>query len=200
VLCAALLAGCSLGTGGSTDTSSPSRLTSLFSSSPTPDNSNPAFNPNDCPPMEIRTGAGTLIIGGKAPDSSPTDVRYQLTFGQLARQCFAVGSTLTVKAGVQGRIILGPVGGPGPVDVPLRYAIVSEGAEPKTIITKLKRLAVEVPPDQTNVVFSDIEEGLSIPLPSSAELSTYVVYVGYDNMAEAPEKKPPPKKPAPKRR
>jgi hypothetical protein len=199
-LCAALLGGCSAFSGGSADTSSsPSRFTSLFSSTPSADTGNPAFNPSDCPPLEIRTGAGTLTAGGKPP-ASPTEVRYQLTFGQLARQCFAGAATLTIKVGVQGRIILGPVGGPGPVDVPLRYAVVSEGADPKTVFTKFKRIQVEVPPDQTNMVFSDIEEGLSVPLVPSAELSSYVVYVGYDSIGDAPEKKPPPKKPAPKRR
>ena len=33
----------------------------------------------------------------------------------------------------QGRIIIGPAGGPGKVDVPLRIAVVQEGVKPKTI-------------------------------------------------------------------
>jgi hypothetical protein len=106
-----------------------------------------------------------------------------------------------VKVGVQGRIILGPAGEAGPVDVPLRYAIVREGGDGRTIFTKFKRLALDVPPGQTNVVFSDIEEGLNVPIPSREELMSYVVYVGFDSIGDAPEKKPPPpKKPAPKRK
>jgi len=197
--CAVLLGGCSLGTSGTGDAPASSRFTSFFSSAPR-DTGNPLFNPDDCPPLEIRTGAGTLTASGRPPQTSAADVRYQLSFGDMARQCQAVGSTLTVRVGVQGRIILGPAGEAGPVEVPLRYAIVSEGSNPRTIFTKLKRLPVDVPPGQTNVVFSDIEEGLSIQIPSREDLTTYVVYVGFDSMGAAPEKKPPPKKPAPKRR
>jgi hypothetical protein len=201
VLGAALLSGCSLGTSGTGDAPAPSRFPSLFSGAPASDTGNPAFNPGDCPPLEIRTGAGTLTVAGKPPQTSAADVRYQLSFGQLARQCSAVGSTLNVRVGVQGRIILGPAGEPGPVDVPLRYAIVSEGADPRTVFTKFKRLAFDVPPGQTNVPFSDIEDGLSVPIPSREDLMNYVVYVGFDSIGDAPEKKPPPpKKPVPKRR
>ena len=74
---------------------------------------------------------------------------------------------MSIKVGVQGRVILGPMGGPGQVDVPLRYAVVREGAQPKTIVTKFKRLPVTVGPDQTHVQFVDIEEGLTFPVPST---------------------------------
>jgi hypothetical protein len=105
-----------------------------------------------------------------------------------------------LKVGVQGRIIVGPVGGPGQVDIPLRYAVVREGVEPKTIATKFKRVPAEVPPGQSNVVFSDVEENLSFPMPSRAELAAYMVYVGFDEIGDAPEKKPAAKKPVAKRK
>jgi len=194
-----LLLGCSFGATSkdAPDTSTGNRLTNLFSSSAPAPAGNSDFNPDDCPSIEVRTGAGTLTVGN-TPQTSATDVRYQLTFGQLARQCGAVGSNLTIKIGVQGRVILGPAGSPGAVDVPLRYAIVSEGADPKTIFTKFKRLAVDVPSDQSNIPFSDIDD-LTVPVPSARELATYVVYVGFDSVGDAPAK-PAPKKPAPKRK
>jgi hypothetical protein len=96
---------------------------------------------------------------------------------------------MSIKVGVQGRVILGPMGAPGKIDVPLRYAVVREGPEPKTIATKFKRISVIVPPDQTHVQFVDVEEGLSFPLPSSSELEAYVVYVGFDEIGDKNEKK-----------
>jgi hypothetical protein len=201
LFCAALLSGCSsFGTSGTPDAPAPSRFPSLFSGSSRPDASNPLFNPNDCPPLEIRTGAGTLTVAGKPPQTSAADVRYQVSFGDLARQCIAVGSTLTVKVGVQVRIILGPAGEAGPVDIPLRYAVVSEGPNPRTIFTQFKRLAFDVQPGQDNVATTDIQD-VSVPIPPREELMSYVVYVGFDSMGDEPEKKPPPKKkPAPKRK
>jgi len=97
---------------------------------------------------------------------------------------------MNVKVGVQGRVIIGPMGGPGKVDVPLRYAVVREGPEPKTVVTKFKRIPVVIAPEQTHVQFVDIEEGLNFPLPSSSELSAYVIYVGFDEVGDRNEKRP----------
>jgi len=212
--CAALLAaalvlsGCSSAStpapADTPDTGSTSRFSSLFSGSASPPAAQaaaggPGFNVDDCPSVDIRTGAGTYTVAGKPPEASATDVRYQLSLTQLARQCTLVGGNLVMKVGVQGRIIVGPIGGPGPVDVPLRYAVVQEGVAPRTIATKFRRIGAEVPPGQSNVVFSDVEEDLSFPMPARAELAGYTVYVGFDAIGDAAEKKPAPKKPAAKR-
>jgi hypothetical protein len=199
---AVVLSGCSsASTPDTTDTGAPSRFSSLFSGSatvPAAAGTGAAFNGDDCPSIDIRNGAGTLTVNGKPPEAAPTDVRYQLSFTQVARQCTVVGGNLVIKVGVQGRIIVGPVGGPGQVDIPLRYAVVREGADLRTIATKFKRVAANVPPGQSNLVFSDVEESLSFPVPSRAELPAYMIYVGFDEIGDGPEKKPAPKKPAPK--
>jgi hypothetical protein len=205
VLAAALiLSGCS---SASTPTdageASTSRFSRLFSGSASPAAQavagGPAFGADDCPTVEIRTGAGALTVAGKPPEAAATEVRYQLSLTQLARQCTATGADMVVKVGVQGRIIVGPAGGPGPVDIPLRYAVVREGVAPRTIATKFKRVPADVPPGQSNVVFSDVEESLSFPMPSRSELAAYLVYVGFDEIGEGAAKKPAPKKPAVKR-
>jgi hypothetical protein len=171
------------------------RFASLFSgatpgvtqpASPTPSSPSVA-----CPGVDIRTGASTLNIAAKTGGAATAaDLRYQLSFGQTARECAVQGDALNVKVGVQGRVILGPMGGPGKVDVPLRYAVVREGPEPKTIVTKFKRIPVVVAPEQTHVQFVDVEEALSFPLPSASELDAYVIYVGFDEAGDRNEKRP----------
>jgi hypothetical protein len=144
----------------------------------------------ECPGVDIRTGASTMNITAKPGQATAGDLRYQLSFGQTARECSVQGGTMAIKVGVQGRVILGPMGGPGQVDIPLRYAVVREGAQPKVIVTKFKRLPVIVAPDQTHVQFVDIEEGIAFPLPSGAEIDAYVIYVGFDELGDKNEKKP----------
>ena len=144
----------------------------------------------ECPGVDIRAGASTMNIATRAAQATAGDLRYQISFGQTARECTVQQGTMIIKVGVQGRVILGPMGGPGHVDVPLRYAVVREGPEPKTIVTKFKRIPVMVPPDQAHVQFVDIEEGLTFPLPSSEELDAYVIYVGFDEVGDKNEKKP----------
>jgi hypothetical protein len=131
-----------------------------------------------------------LNIAAKTGDATAGDLRYQLSFGQTARECIVQGGTMSIKVGVQGRVILGPMGGPGKVDVPLRYAIVREGPQPRTIVTKFKRVPVVVAPDQSYVQFIDVEEALTFPMPSGSELDAYVVYVGFDELGDKNEKKP----------
>jgi len=198
IVSAAMLSGCSLASSVGSSDSSPSfasRFTSFFSGATPgvtqPHSPTPSAPDVECPGVDIRTGASTMNIAAKAADATAGDLRYQLSFGQTARECAVQGATLIIKVGVQGRVILGPMGSPGQVEVPLRYAVVREGPQPKTVVTKFKRIAVTVAPGQTHVQFVDIEEGLAFPMPSKSELDAYVVYVGFDEIGDKNEKKPP---------
>ncbi len=145
----------------------------------------------DCPAVDIRTGGGTLAVAAKPQEPTANDLRYQLTFIELARQCFANGNTVTIRVGVQGRAIVGPAGAPAQVSAPIRYAVVQEGVQPKTIVTKFRRVPVEL--SSGNAIFTDIEEDLSFPMAPSAVLQSYVVYVGFDDAGDRgqPQKKGP---------
>jgi hypothetical protein len=193
---AAALSGCSWASSIGSSDSSPSlgsRFASLFSSAKPgvtqPASPTPSAPDVECPGVDIRTGASTLEVAVKTAQPTAGDLRYQLSFGQTARECLVQAGAMSIKVGVQGRVILGPMGAPGKIDVPLRYAVVREGPEPKTIATKFKRVSVIVAPDQTHVQFVDVEEGLSFPLPSASELEAYVVYVGFDEIGDKNEKK-----------
>ena len=84
---------------------------------------------------------------------SAMNLRYQVGIGQTARECKLNGTTLTMRVGVQGRVILGPAGGRAD-RLPLRLAVVHEGPQPKTIFTKLNRVPVTIPPGDGNVQFT----------------------------------------------
>jgi hypothetical protein len=136
----------------------------------------------DCPVVDVRQGASTLAVYG-AGEQAATNIRYQGTIGEYARECAVVGSNLNIKVGVQGRVILGPLGQPGTLDVPMRIALVQEGAAPKTIWTRLYKVPVTVPAGDSNVPFVQVEENLTVPKPSASDLASYVVYVGFDQKA-----------------
>jgi hypothetical protein len=146
----------------------------------------------DCPGVEVRNGAATLSIAAPGVEAGPMTTRYQVTIGDTARECAPLGGVMTMKVGVQGRVLLGPAGAPGQVDIPLRIAVVQEGVNPKTIVSKFYRVPVQVPPGQTSVPYMQVEQDLTFPMPPPAVLDAYVVYVGFDpNSAPAkPERKP----------
>jgi hypothetical protein len=222
VIAGLALAGCaSLGLGGTaettsatppaTDSSFSTRVRSLFSGSSggslaaapgaaTPSApGTPASADVDCPSVEYRQGAATLAVNAPEVTNSALSLRYQGSFLQTARECVVRGGDLTIKVGVQGRLVVGPAGAPGAVTVPLRYALVREGLEPRTIWTKLFIVPVTIAQGEPNTLFTHIEEEMTVPLPSAVELGAYVIYIGFDPDGAAPPPKPPPKaKPKPK--
>ena len=150
----------------------------------------------DCPFIDIRQGASTLTIPPPPPDggNEAMTLKYQGTFVRAARECALVTGNVVMKIGVEGRVIIGPSGGPGQIDVPLRIAVVEETtAHTKLIFTKLIRIPVTVASATENPTFTHIEEGVTFPMP--ANLDNYIVYIGFDPIAAAAQDHP---KPAPK--
>jgi hypothetical protein len=151
----------------------------------------------NCPPVEIRRGASTLTIG---PPGAMT-LKYQGSFARAARECSLVDGNMVMRVGVEGRLIVGPAGGPGQVDVPLRYAVVMEtpsGMRP--IATKFVIFPVAVAAGVGNVLFTHVEDAITFPVPTpAAHLDDYVVYVGFDPVtAESQGKQPSKPRPRPK--
>src|SRR3954447_23683060 len=134
----------------------------------------------DCPGVTVRQGAATLSITQPGADPSPMTTRYQVSIAQTARECAPLGGVMTMKVGVEGRVLLGPAGVAGQIDIPLRMAVVQEGPNPKTIVSKFYKLAVAIPPGQTSVPFVQVEQDLTFPTPRAADFDNYVVCVGFD--------------------
>ncbi|HEX3859683.1 MAG TPA: hypothetical protein VHV58_08780 [Pseudolabrys sp.] len=147
----------------------------------------------DCPDIQVRLGAATLMIGDKPGGGEPAalDLRYQGSIIRTARECAVHNGQMTMKVGIEGRIITGPAGGPGEVDVPMRIAVVQEGVNPKTIASKFSRVSVNVTGAVDRVTFTLIEPDITFPIPQRAsDIDAYVVYVGFDAMSAAPKAKP----------
>jgi hypothetical protein len=149
----------------------------------------------ECPAVTVRSGASAwqLPSGGRA-----TDVRYQGSLGQLVRECAILGETMTMRVGVEGRLLIGPKGGPGSVKVPIRMALVAEGPTPKPLWSKFYNADVSVPEGASQAVFSIVEDDLTFPMPSNRDIGNYVVYVGFDPQGAAAARPAAPKaKPKP---
>ena len=105
-------------------------------------------------------------------------------------------NTVLIKVGMQGRVILGPEGG-GPARSMCRCGMPSfakrvdtQGRSRPSWTASRWRCR----PNEGNVLFSHVTEGLDFPMPRGGEIDNYVVYIGFDPAGAEPE----PKKPAPK--
>ena len=195
-----VLTGCGGGGGGSSMFSG--SALDLFSTSSKATTANAAApdapeTPTDieCPGVIIRNGAATLTIGSNPKEEapSPLDVRYQGSIVRTARECHVANGVMSMKVGIEGRIITGPAGGPGDVDVPLRIAVVQDGLNPKTIVSNFGKETINLASNVDRAAFTHIDDTISFPLPRPLGLiDSYVVYVGFDPMgAKPPERKKP---------
>ena len=147
----------------------------------------------NCPPVEIRRGAATLTIAPPGERSAMT-LKYQGSFVRAARECAVADGNMIMRVGVEGRVVAGPGGGPGRIDVPLRFAVVQETPSGmRAIATKFVIVPVEV--DATgNTLFTHVEDGMTFPIPTpTAQLDDYIVYIGFDPVSAEAQAKGPPK-------
>jgi hypothetical protein len=142
----------------------------------------------DCPQVTVRAGASTYGVGATGKPAVGNDVRFQATITKMARECARNGGDITVRVGIQGRVIAGPAGAPNSVEVPLRVAVVQGGVGEKVIASKAYRTTVEMS-EGGSVPFTFVAEDLSYPVPSAATADSYIFYVGFDPQALAPEPK-----------
>jgi hypothetical protein len=173
-------------------------VTGSSSSTVAQGDSPPGQSDLDCPSVEIRQGASTYSQSAQDNGSTALSLRFQASFVRFARECVQHGGNVTLKVGVEGRVILGPAGTPGEVTLPVRLAIVKEGINPQTIWTKFYMVPVTLAPGQENVTFTHVEEDMTFPMPPGNQFDQYVVYAGFDPNSATPEPKKKPVRPAPK--
>lgn len=141
-----------------------------------------------CPPVGVSEGGAALqTLAGRTADRP--NIRTQITLGRLARECTRrEDGSITVKIGVEGRVLLGPAGAPGRFDVPLTIAIKSDE---KVVTSRFRRIATTVAPGEAQGFFSVIEEDITVP---AAMTRDYEIEVGLGGSG------PKAAKPAPRRK
>ena len=131
-----------------------------------------------CPRIEVRDGSNIWRTGGEGP----TELVYQATITDLARECRIEGQTMIVRAGIEGRLLVGPKGGAGRATLPIRIAV-APGLH-GSVWSRLYQVAINVPADSPSVAFTQVEDAIAFPLPEPGALANYIIWVGFDTQAQ----------------
>ena len=123
----------------------------------------------DCPVVQIEPGASAVRVGGEASSS----VRYQISIGDVARDCSVSNGQLYVRVGVETRTALGPAGGPGSYTAPLHISMRRVGDE-KVLSAKTYRVGGAVGSTGT-AISSLIAEPLAAPYINEHAADDYEV-------------------------
>jgi hypothetical protein len=77
----------------------------------------------NCPTVEIAPGGAALR--GRNSGAGASGVDYQASINDVARECRFDGTTMTIRVGIRGRVVLGSAGRAGTYAVPLRITLKS---------------------------------------------------------------------------
>ena len=193
---AGALAGCAGSDGfmasssaGATPASKLAGLLPFMSSDPTPAPARASKDgPIQCPQVEVLDGTASVRSYGGSEQSN-NDVKYQYSMGDIARECSRAGDQIMIKVGVEGRVLLGPVGQPGSFNVPIRIAI-RRDADQKPAMSKLYQVPTTIAFGQTQGDFSLVSEPLAVPFIQIHADEDYTILVGFDDHPAAPGAKP----------
>ena len=143
----------------------------------------------DCPEVQVLDGTAAYTVYNGA-DRSNGAVRYQYSLGDVARQCTVEGNQISIKVGVEGRVLLGPAGTPGSFSVPVRVVVRRE-SDRGPAASKLFTASAAVPTGDTQATFDVISDPLLVPLTGEHADQDYTIYVGFDNATPKSVAQPP---------
>ena len=133
------------------------------------------LGPDYCPDLRVREGTEMLRRYERGKEDDPDFIIWQASIGDTAREClYDLEGNLILRIGVSGRVLAGPKGGPGVVNLPLRIAVVKY--QEAVLYSDLKQLAITIPAENSTV-FRNVYE---VTVPSPGRDRDYLIYVGFD--------------------
>ena len=123
--------------------------------------------PAYCPTVDVFEGGSNIRTMGGA------NVRTQTTLGRVSRECTRrEDGSVTVRVGIEARVLLGPAGAPGRFDVPVTVLIKQDD---KIVTSRSERTTAVVAPGEAQGFAQLIVEDLVVP-PAMA--GDYEIEVG----------------------
>lgn len=88
-----------------------------------PPTTGPVYIAGKCPQVVIRDEGAIYKSYAKGAKDDPTQLAYQASLVQGTRQCTTDGTALNMTIVVQGRVVAGPMGGAGSVNLPIKVSV-----------------------------------------------------------------------------
>ena len=154
------------------------------------DSAKPAPTLAECPEIVVDGGGAELRV---PPGADASSVRYQIAITRTARECALVGEQISVKVGIMGSAVLGPVGQPGAYYGSLRVALRRKRDE-QLFGAKNYRVGADIPAGAARADFTLMVETLEAPFISQRAAEDYEVIVGLTQSGAEPAAAKPEKK------
>ena len=140
------------------------------------------LGPDYCPDLRVREGTEMLRRYERGKEDESGSIIWQASIGETAREClYDQQNNLILRIGVSGRVLNGPKGGPGTVNLPLRIAVIKY--QEAVLYSEVKQLAITIPATNSTV-FRNVYE---ITVASPGRDRDYLIYVGFDEDGKGPD-------------
>lgn len=128
-----------------------------------------------CPQVVLQEGTSRFDTYERGAKDDPSRLVYQASIGDVTRSCTHDGGVTTVTVAVAGRIVPGPKGKVGTINLPIRIVMLSNGAvDPANTATHQHPVQIADTVGATQFVFT--KTGFSFPSgPGNIQL-----IAGYD--------------------
>lgn len=127
-----------------------------------------------CPNVTLREGTAILQTYVKKHDDDPDYLVYQATITDVTRICNYENGQLHMTVAAAGRVVNGPKGTRGNLELPIRVALKQGESLP---YSQLGKITVDVAPGAGATQFIYKDENVYIPAPTVPNVA---VYVGFD--------------------
>ncbi|MEM0899215.1 MAG: hypothetical protein AAGI92_04630 [Pseudomonadota bacterium] len=127
-----------------------------------------------CPPVVLRDGTASYRTYANDNETDPNSVVYQASIKEQTRDCRYRNGQLLMTVAVAGRVVPGPQGSAGTVNLPIRVAI-TEGSA--TAYSNLDQYPVNVEPTAGASQFLYRNDSIVLPEPADRNM---VIYIGFD--------------------
>ncbi|AWC25048.1 hypothetical protein WHT83_11115 [Aminobacter sp. P9b] len=133
-----------------------------------------------CPNVTLRDGTAFFNSYAKGGQDDPAKLVHQSAITDVTRSCTRADGQMMIKVGVAGKVVVGPAGGAGTVNMPIRIAVI-RGED--VLYSQLHKNAVQVSDPSTATQFVFTDANVVIPVPTARDIQ---IYAGFD---EGPAKK-----------
>ncbi|MFN3719560.1 MAG: hypothetical protein ACK4UW_11725 [Rhizobium rhizophilum] len=174
-----VLSGCNAGgLGSSLGLSSSDPAAATPAATPAVATDQQAFVQGFCPQISLTDSTAVYRSYVRGKDGDAEQVVFQASLADSTRSCARTDTTLTVNALIQGRLVSGPQGKAGTINLPVRVTVVDGGQE---VFNELEQYPVTIADVNTPTQFI-YSKAINVPGNISGLAR---VYIGF----EQPKKK-----------
>jgi hypothetical protein len=134
-----------------------------------------------CPQIVIRDEGAVYKTYAKGVKDDPQQLTYQASLVQGTRQCTTDGTAMNMTIVIQGRLVAGPVGGPGKVTLPIKVSV-QDGDT--VLYSDTTNYDAEIPAGQGSAQFLYTDSKIHVTGGAAGFVSVYVSF------EQAPPQKP----------